>query len=343
MKDDIDIFDNGGHPRDYRCDLRQNAELLNIVFAPATFGNFLKYFVERFSDRTPNLEKDPFTDIGTSHAISDKDYSGLVQRYHPRFINDNPGHKDLPVCLIISSRKKHFLYLKKATWFRGGDHKISPDHLWQKSLKALPSWLRDEMAIDIIKLYGITDKGDVMIPKFIVRDFFKLEFLEPLDETYYYRWYEKFRNHQFFRSQKIFELDLEAFFGWDCFIESTKALDSFFELDIDFGKKSEMKELFEKGITMDVIRSECNKVEDMLTNGTDYDFDGLDVTSEAYIYAEMEKKYDFIQMPLTNDFFRNTKELEQYTNFYPNHYKAMNPNMPKFNGIANPYYLKKDK
>ena len=46
------------------------------------------------------------------------------------------------------------------------------------------------MAIDIIKLYGITDKGDVMIPKFIVRDFFKLEFLEPLDETYYYRWYE---------------------------------------------------------------------------------------------------------------------------------------------------------
>jgi len=343
MKDDIDIFEYGGYPHDHRWDLQQNAELLNIVYGFATFGNFLKYFVERFSRKTPNLEKEPFTDIGTSHAIAIDEFSGMVQRYHPTFINDNLGQKDLPVCLIIPSRKKHFLYLKKATWFRGGDQKISPDHLWQNSLKELPSWLRDEVAIHIMKLYGITDKDDVIIPKFIVRDYFKLEFLEPLDETWHHRWFKKFKNHQFFRSQKTYELDLEAFFGWDCFMESIKALDSFFELDIDFGKQSEMKELFEKGISMDVIRSECNKVEDVLTNGTDHDLEGLDVTTEAYIYAEIEKKHDFIQMPLVNDFFRNTKELEQYTNFYPNHYKAMNPNMPKFNGIDNPFYLHRKK
>ena len=28
-----------------------------------------------------------------------------------------------------------------------------------------------------------------------------------------------------------------------------------------------------------------------------------------------------------------------YLKYYPEHYKAMNPNLPKFNGIPNPFYL----
>ena len=69
----------------------------------------------------------------------------------------------------------------------------------------------------------------------------------------------------------------------------------------------------------------------------------LDVSTEGFIYAEMEKANDFIQMPLTNRFFRDTDEMKQFIDYYPEHYKAMNPNMPKFNGIPNPYYLDKDK
>ena len=104
-----------------------------------------------------------------------------------------------------------------------------------------------------------------------------------------------------------------------------------------------MKSIFDKGLALDRHRQECNMVEEMLDGRFEGQLSGLDVSSEAYIYAEMEKRNDFIQMPLTNRFFRDTAELEQFVEHYPNHYKAMNPNMPKFNGIANPYYLKKDK
>jgi len=339
VKEKIDIFD--GDPN-FRWDLRQNAELLNIVFGPATFGHFFKYFIERFSKKTPPMEQEPFNDIGTSHSISKEQFSGMVQRYHASFINDNAGSKGLPVCLIMPTRRKHFLYLKKAQWFRDSNKKISPDHLWQKPLNELPSDLRAPIN-NMTKLYGIADREGVKIPKFIVRDFFKLEFLEPLDETLSYRWFAELRKHPFFSSQKTFEFDLEAFFDWECFINSLRDLDTFFDLGIDFGRQSEMKELLEKGLSLDEIRSECNKVEDVLTNGADHNLEGLDVTAEAYIYAETEKKNDFIQMPLTNNFFRDTAELKEFIEHYPNHYKAMNPNMPKFNGIANPYYLKKGK
>ena len=328
MKHEIDIFDIPGFANNHRWDLRQNAEMVNIVYGIATFGNFLKYFIERFSRKTPPMEQEPFNNIGTSHAISKKDYSGLVQKYHPSFINDNLGQKDLPICLIVPSRRKHFLYLKKAEWFRSGDHKISPDELWQKPLQELPSLLRDGVANEIMRLYGITNKDAFRLPKFLVRDFYKLEFLLSLEGTYHHRWYEEYRNHQFFRSQKTFQLDLEAFFDWNCFIKSIKELDTFFDLDIDFSRQSIMKELLEKALSLDVIRLECNKVEDILARGTEHDLENLCVTSEAYLYAEMEKKYPTIQMPLTNRFFRDFEEIRQFLEHFPNWYRRPNPNLP---------------
>ena len=58
------------------------------------------------------------------------------------------------------------------------------------------------------------------------------------------------------------------------------------------------------------------------------------------IIEELYKKnYDFITIPRTNNFFNTTNEIIQWLDWYPNHYKAMNPNLPKFNGIPNPFYL----
>ena len=50
----IDIFTDK-HGRDYRWDLDKNAKLLNIVFSKSTFGNFLKYFLDKFSSKTKDI------------------------------------------------------------------------------------------------------------------------------------------------------------------------------------------------------------------------------------------------------------------------------------------------
>ncbi len=65
----------------------------------------------------------------------------------------------------------------------------------------------------------------------------------------------------------------------------------------------------------------------------------LDLVEQGYLYAWLEKTYDFLQAPLTRKFFTNTKEINEYVTYYPKHYKAMNPNLPMFNNIANPFYL----
>jgi len=341
MEHDIDLFGKNV-PNDYRWDTDQNAKLLNIVFQGGTFGNFLRYFLDKFSKKTPDIFEEPFTDIGTSHTLSNTKFSGMIQRYHLSFINDNEGESDLPVCIITPSTKKHYLYLKKAQWFRAGD-KISPDDLWKKAVGEMPEVIKCH-AMDIIKLYNIKETAHFSwLPKFIVRDWYKLEFLIPIEERFSHQWFETFKKHEFFNQQRVFELDLETFFNWDTFIKNIKELDNFFGLSLDYDRHDDMKTLFDKGLELDEIRKECNLVESVLEHKEDKPLNDLDVSTEGFIYAEMEKANDFIQMPLTNRFFRDAEEIEQFIDYYPEHYKAMNPNMPKFNGIPNPYYLDKDK
>tara|TARA_R110000744_G_scaffold303559_1_gene412214 strand:+ start:203 stop:1186 length:984 start_codon:yes stop_codon:yes gene_type:complete len=326
MKHDIELFGKTA-PRDYRWDQDQNAGLLNIVFHGGTFGNFLRYFLEQFSIKTPNITLDPFTDTGTSHAHKNKDFSGLIQRYHPSFINDNEGNTNLPICLITPSTGKHYLYLKKAQWFRLGDLKISPDDLWKKAVGDMSERIKSHSQV-IIKLYDIKDTAHfTWIPKFIVRDWYKLEFLQDIEDTYNYQWFDTFKTHPFWEEQKMFHLDLETFFDWDTFVENITELNDMFDLGLDFDRQAEMKEIFDRGLSLDVIRQECNLVEDVLANRSDLRLDQLDVATEAFIYAETERANPDIQMPLTNRFFRDAEEIRQFIEHFPNWYRRSNPNL----------------
>ena len=140
---------------------------------------FMKFFVEKFSKKTPAIEIDPFTTIGTSHEPLKQDFSGLVQSYHSSFINDNRGETGLPICIILPSTEKHFLYLKKAQWFRAGDQKFSPDTLWKDAIGEMPEDIALK-AHSIVDLYDIKEIAHFSwIPKFVVRDWYKMEFLKP--------------------------------------------------------------------------------------------------------------------------------------------------------------------
>jgi len=311
--------------------MKKNAKLLNIVYEQGTFGNFLKYFLERFSKKTPVMEQYPFTETGTSHSIADELFSGLIQTYHPPtkddFIQDNKDETDLPICTILPTLDKHFLFLKQAQFFRARDNKVKPDFLWQKAVGEMPEMFQD-FASQIIKLYDIKETAHFSwIPKFIVRDWYKLEFLKDLDKQGEYLWYDAFRSNDFFKAQKTFELDLESFFHWETFIKNIKELDSFHGLDLNFERLPAMKNIFERGLELDQIRQECNLVEQVIGHGADKDFGGLDVSTEAFIYATFEKKYPTIQMPLTNRFFRDSEEIRQFIEHFPNWYRRYNPNL----------------
>ena len=76
-------------------------------------------------------------------------------------------------------------------------------------------------------------------------------------------------------------------------------------------------------------------------NKEDYDISKIDTVEQAYISAWIEKNYDYILVNLPNYFFKNTLEIIDWIKHYPEHYKAVNPNLPVFNEYPNPFYLHK--
>ena len=326
----IDLFDEistFGYPKDHRWDRDKNAKLLNIVYHGSTFGNFLKFMLDKFSKKTPEIELSPFTKGGTGHALTDKHFSGMVQRYHHSFINDNKGEEGLPVCVIIPSTEKHFLYLKKANWFRSSDQRIAPDDLWRKPYGDMTQHLQ-ELTRSIRNLYSLEETAHFSwMPKFIVRDWYKLNFLVPKEQTFNFQWFRQLSEHDFFNRQKTFYLDLETFFNWDTWLENITKLDKMFGLELDFDRSSEMEVLFDKGISMDDTRQHSNMATELFDEDKHHIFKDMDVSTEAFIYAMFEKKYPDIQMPLTNRFFRDSEEIRQFIEHFPNWYRRPNPNI----------------
>jgi len=330
MKHEIDIFDETstfGYPSDHRWDRDKNAKLLNIVYYGSTFGNFLKFLLDKFSRKTPEIEASPFTDGGTSHGLTDKDFSGMIQRYHHSFINDNKGEEDLPVCVIMPRTDKHFLYGKKANWFRSRDTRIAPDDLWRKAYGEMPELLQENIR-SIRELYGLHETAHFSwIPKFIVRDWYKLDFLRPLEHTFDYQWFKLFGEHDFFKRQQTFYLDMETFFKWDSFVENITRLDEMFGLELDFDRLSEMKTFFDQSLSLDDTRQHSNMVAELFDEDKHHDFKNMDVSTEAFVYAMFEKRYPDIQMPLSNRFFRDSSEIRQFIEYFPNWYRRKNPNI----------------
>jgi len=305
--------------------------ILNIAFQGGTHGNFLRYFIDRFSSLTPPINDLPFTSNGTSHnSIT---YSGLIYRYHPdygtnTFNNINEPH------ILISISINDILFLQRIVNKRAGDLKTELNHDYIS------------LSSTYIKLYGIKDKfknlynidvdEHTKIPKFIFRDFFKLSFLNPIKDGF-------IENNNHLLSNlptncKLFPVS--AFWNKELFFSNIKKINKELNLKLVIDQTAEeIYDLFLKNILEYDTYNRCEIIIKSLEKKENIDISNIDIVEQAYISAWIEKNYRFVIVPLTNSFFKNTKEILDWIEWYPQFYKAMNPNLPTFNGIPNPYHL----
>lgn len=317
------------YPSDYRWDKDKNANVCNIVFLGGTYGNFLKFFIEKFSKLTPDISiEGAFNEIG-AFDLSSKNikYSGKIQRYHAEFINDNINETNLNVCQILPTKDTSYLYLTAGIQYRGGNHKFLHDDLYNIKIAEQQEFYL-KYVDNIKKTYNINSINE--IPKFLVRDWLKLGFLVKIENNIIYKNFKTFATHDFFKKQYTFQFPLESFFFLDLFLENLKKLDNFFNLCIDWDRLNEMRDIFNYIFKMDVMRKnfiKTLKVCESIDHRKIIDIPDLPVIFEAYIYAHIEKNSADKILPLTNYFFKNTKEIYDFLEYLPNWYKLKNPNI----------------
>ena len=320
--------------------------IVNIAFQGGTHGHFLRYFIDKFSKLTPPITKTPFTNTGTSHMSVG--YSDRVTQYHPfkelyekykkklyydfqndNFININEPH------IFVTIDKEDVIFTERLINIRAGDLKQNLN----SNVITLSSEYIEQYNINsqFNKLYNKTITEETKIPKYIFRDFYKISFLD-------------LQNHKLIKNNKkllnilpknTILFPANAFWNKEKFFENISNVNKKFNLKIDINdpETTEIYNLFYENINYIDSKDRIYEITNAIKNKKNMDISNIDPIEQAYISAWIEKNYNFITIPRTNNFFNTTNEIIQWLDWYPNHYKAMNPNLPKFNGIPNPFYL----
>ena len=302
--------------------------LINIAFQGGTHGSYLQFCIDKFSKKTKDLQGLPFTRNKTSHAKLE--YSGLVMSYHPTF--DGYKNKDEPH-ILITMEEKDLLFIERWVTIRAGDFGVDTS---KDLVKVTTEFLKRFSWDKKFKQYYNLDllKSNYTIPKFILRDSYKMSFLDPSKNGFIVN--DKMLRTNMPKNTYLFPVS--SFWDKNSFYESLKKLDEFFDLKLVISDTT-IHDKFLQGLHFIETKNRGEEVITAIKNLQDIDITNLDTVEQAYVSAWIEKNNRFITIPVSNQFFRTTGEILQWLENYPEHYKAMNPNLPTFNNIPNPYHL----
>ena len=167
-----------------------------------------------------------------------------------------------------------------------------------------------------------------------MRDFYKLSFLDP-DKNGFIELDTKLRNNL---PKKTFCFPVSSFWDKTKFFMTMKQADEYLQLNLDISDENVFDE-FATGLNFIDTKDRALDVIKAIDENRDLDIKDLDVVEQAFISAWLEKKFEYIVVPVCNQFFHSTSEILEWLKHYPQHYKAMNPNLPTFNNIPNPFHL----
>jgi len=304
------------------------SKLVNIAFQGGAHGNYLRFCIDKFSTLTPNIVGTPFTENNTSHV--DLEYSGKIDRYHPTtkapfFKNTDEPH------ILITIEKEDLLFIERWVTMRAGDHKVD---ISKDLVNTHSDFLRNFFWTDKFKKYYNIDLTKNKAPKFLLRDFYKLSFLDP-EKNGFIEFDKKLRMHQ---PKNTFQFPVASFWDKDRFFDTLHQASDHLNLELDISDKT-IHNTFLNGLTFFDTKNRANDVIESIRNSEDCDIKELDIVEQAYVSAWLEENNRFVVVPINNHFFQSTEEIFDWLKHYPQHYKAMNPNLPKFNGIPNPFHL----
>lgn len=309
--------------------------IAKIIAPGGAHKHFLNYFIDRYSKLTPKITELPFSSNGTSHNVNM--LSGSFESGHPNknfpYFNDTDK-----LHVVVEVDKDDIFFLERIVSLRAGDFKQSLEQDYINLKKQYIEMYNIDKVIQ--KLYNKTISADTVVPKFIMRDIKKLMFLNPESNGFLVQ-QKQYLAHL---PNKHYLFPLASIWDKQKFFNEIKKLSASQSLDIQLDETAEsLYEQFTKNIKGYESKNRIKSVISALEKDEDFDLKNLDLIEQAYLSAFIEKNNDFVTIPLTNSFFQNTKDIKLWLDYYPRHYKAMNPNLPTFNNIPNPFYLWKNK
>ena len=306
--------------------------LINIAFQGGTHGNFLRHCIDRYSELTDPISDLPFTLLGTSHK--NLKYSKLITRYHPNIKEPYFKNTDEPH-ILITVNKNDLLFIERLVTIRASNFNINTNN---NKIQLTPEFLKVFPYEEKIKQYFNINLKEVnyIVPRFVIRDLYKMTFLDP-NKNGFITTNKSLLTHS---PKNCFNFPVNAFWDTNKFLDTLENANQKFNLKLKMDNSIvDLHKTFLEKLDFLTTKNRVFEIINAIKQDKELDISNIDTVEQAFISSWIEKNYRFIQIPMCNQFFKSTTEIMDYLKYYPEHYKAMNPNLPTFNGIPNPFHL----
>jgi hypothetical protein len=294
---------------------------IQIIYAPGTFGKCVRWMFDRFT--TGSKFKDmysPWDDDNRVHGLIEDDFSTKFKRGHQlagRFDSPDPDSYKLVLCF----EPKDLIFVERCGFYRNPGNENEKSRYANIIGQAETSFVKETF-------------GDVTDNKSVAKELVKIQFHDMTNHA----WWNSM--NEFMTDEDHHHFDLCSL--WDQTLLNTelmKASDRY-ELELEIDQKV-IHNVVEKIKETYPVRTKdrAHQVLDAIESNHNIDCEELDILEQAYIEAELEKKHDCVIFPYGTSWFTDTAQINEFIDTYPAYLKHMNPRLPWYNNIKNPFYL----
>jgi hypothetical protein len=297
---------------------------IQIIYAPGTFGNLLRWILNRFSpDCKFQHINDPWDKNNRVHEGDEKKlYNEKFIRGHQ--LKDEYGDKPDPDAekIVITFDKDELLFVERCAFYRNPGNETEQG----RHQKIISNSTNAQL-----KLF---DLKQIVTSKMVAKEISKIQ----LHDHENHSWWNSML--QFISHPNHHHFTIDAFFNEKLFVSQLEKINKRFKLDLQIDEKI-IESIVNKINQMYVVQTKkrAEKVLDAIKNKENIDCSQLDILEQVWIEVILEKQHDSLIFPYGTNWFENTDQINEFLNTYPSYLKHMNPRLPWYNGIKNPFYL----
>ena len=294
---------------------------IQIVYHPGTYGRLLRWLLDRFSpDCKFKHINDPWDKDNRVHGKFE--YNQRFITGHQIKINRDESSIDPEASkIIINFNLDDLLFVERCGFYR------NPKNYTEQ---ARYKCIINSTDIKILKLFNINkDK----IHKSVAKEIYKIQLHDHENHRY---WNEMTK---YMKNNNHYQFSIYALWNKENFIKELKAISNKFSLDLNINEAiiSNITEKISKMYPIST-RYRAKNILKAIKENTNIECNELDILEQAWIEVILEKQHDSIIFPYGTNWFKNTNQINEFLNTYPSYLKHMNPRLPWYNNIKNPFY-----
>jgi len=293
---------------------------IQIIYAPGTFGNALRWVFDRFSKGSKFKDLfSPWDNDGRAHGFKEDDYNQKFIRGHQldgRWDSPNPN----AFHVVLYFDPADLVFIERCGFYRNPGYETDGKRYEQIIARADQKF--------------VTDTFGKSVSKCVAKELYKIQF----HDTQNHAWWNSMNQHM--NDTNAFQFNLYTMFDEAKFENEIIRTSNKLDLDLQIDRNV-VKNVVDHVNNSYVVKTKDRAIKalDAVVANKDVPCDDFDIVEQAFIESELEKVNDNVLFPYGQNWFTNTSDINDFITTYPTYLKHMNPRLPWYNNIKNPFYL----